>query len=62
VFRVIDGHRTGAVFDLNSIRAGREPDPELIGGDVVVVGFSSVKGAFRDFLTAAPLLSVFRPF
>ena len=30
--------------------------------DLVVVGFSAVKGAFRDFLTSAPLLSVFRPF
>jgi hypothetical protein len=29
---------------------------------VVVVGFSKVKGAFRDFLKAAPLLYVFNYF
>lgn len=59
VFRMVDGQRMGAVFDLNQIREGRAPDPELRGGDVVVVGFSAVKGAFRDFLTAAPLLNIF---
>lgn len=59
VFRMVEGQRMGAVFDLNDIRQGRAPDPELRGGDVVVVGFSAVKGAFRDFLTAAPLLNIF---
>ncbi|MGN6279406.1 MAG: polysaccharide biosynthesis/export family protein [Sphingomonas sp.] len=62
VFRVVDGRRMGAVFDVNKIRAGEMPDPELLGGDVVVVGFSGLKGAFRDFLKSAPLLYVFRYF
>lgn len=62
IFRTINGQRTGAVFNLADIRAGRAPDPELRGGDVVVVGFSFVKGAFRDFLTTAPFFSVFRNF
>lgn len=62
VFRVVDGQRTGAVFDLRRVRAGLDPDPRILGGDTVVVGFSQVKGTFRDFLSAAPLLSIFRPF
>jgi polysaccharide export outer membrane protein len=62
VFRLVNGQRMGAVFDLRKIRDGRSPDPQLLGGDVVVVGFSAVKGAFRDFLTMAPLLSVFRTY
>jgi polysaccharide export outer membrane protein len=62
VFRVINGRRTGAVFDLSAIRSGRAPDPELLGGDVVVVGFDALKGAFRDFLTTAPIVSAFRAF
>jgi polysaccharide biosynthesis/export protein len=62
VFRNVNGQRMGAVFDLRKIRDGEAPDPELLGGDVVVVGFSAVKGAFRDFLTTAPLLAVFRTF
>jgi polysaccharide biosynthesis/export protein len=60
VFRTVDGKRTGAVFDLSKIRNGQSPDPELLGGDVVVVGFSAVKGAFRDFLSAAPIFNAFR--
>lgn len=56
VFRNVNGQRMGAVFDVNKIRAGEMPDPELLGGDVVVVGFSGIKGAFRDFLKSAPLL------
>ena len=62
IFRTVNGQRLGAVFDVRKIRVGAAPDPELRGGDVVVVGFSAVKGAFRDFLTTAPFFSVFRPF
>ena len=62
VFREIGGQRYGAVFDLNDVRQGRADDPQLRGGDVVVVGFSQLKGAFRDFLTTAPFFNVFRPF
>lgn len=62
VFRTINGQRSGAVFDLGLIRTGRAPDPQILQGDVVVVGFSQVKGAFRDFLTAAPLLNIFTAF
>ncbi|MBB3912718.1 polysaccharide biosynthesis/export family protein [Sphingomonas desiccabilis] len=62
VFRTVDGQRMGAVFNLADIRAGRAPDPELLGGDIVVVGFSAVKGAFRDFLGAGALFNAFRAF
>lgn len=62
VFRVVNGQRMGAVFNLVHIRTGRAPDPVILGGDLVVVGFSQIKGAFRDFLTAAPMLAAFRPF
>ena len=62
VFRTVGGKRMGAVFNLSDIRTGVAPDPQILGGDVVVVGFSSVKGAFRDFLQAAPLLNLFTLF
>src|SRR3546814_10951972 len=48
IFRNIDGRRAGAVFDVKAIRERRTPDPEILGGDVIVVGFDAVKGAFRD--------------
>lgn len=62
VFRTVNGHRVGAIFDLRDIRTGKAPDPQIMGGDTVVVGFSAIKGAFRDILTMAPLFNVFTQF
>lgn len=56
VFRTSNGVRMAARFDLAKIRAGREPDPQILGGDVVVVGFSQAKSAYRDMIQALPLL------
>lgn len=62
VFRSVNGRRMAARFDLNKIRAGREPDPLVVAGDVVVVGYSALRGVYRDVLQAAPLLNVFSQF
>jgi len=62
VFRTINGQRMGAVFDLQQIRIGAAPDPQILDGDTIVVGYSAVKGAFRDFLAASPLLNLFTVF
>ena len=59
VFRTINGQRMAARFDLRDIRAGLAPDPQILGGDAVVIGFSSMKGAWRDFLKAAPVFNAF---
>jgi polysaccharide export outer membrane protein len=62
VFRVVNGERTGARFDLRRIRNGIDPDPEILGGDRIVVGFSALRGAWRDFLSAVPVVNVFSRF
>jgi polysaccharide export outer membrane protein len=62
IFRNIDGRRAGAVFDVSAIREGRVPDPQVLGGDVIVVGFDQVKGVFRDLFKTAPFFYVFRYF
>lgn len=62
VFREIEGERYGAVFNLKHIREGRSPDPEILGGDRIVVGYSAVRGAYQDFLRAAPILNLFTRF
>lgn len=62
VFRTVNGHRLGARFDLREIRAGQAADPQVVDGDVIVVGFSALKGVYRDILQAAPLLNVFTQF
>ncbi|MEL7691464.1 polysaccharide biosynthesis/export family protein [Citromicrobium bathyomarinum] len=60
VLRTVNGQPMGAVFDLQAIREGKAPDPEILGGDRIVVGFDLLKGAYRDLLQAAPLFNVFR--
>ena len=62
ILRTIDGKPMGAVFDLGMIRRGELPDPQLEGGDTVVVGFSALKAAWRDILTTTPLIAVFRAY
>lgn len=59
VFRQLNGRRMGARFDLKMIRRGEAPDPQIIPGDVVVVGRSAIKGTWHEILQATPLLSVF---
>lgn len=62
VFRTINGQRNAAVFDLKAIRAGKAPDPVILGNDVIVVEGSAVKGAIREVLGALPGLAIFRPY
>ena len=59
VFRMVKGERVGGLFDVGKINRGLAPDPEILGNDTIVVGLSNVKSAWRDVLTAAPLLSAF---
>jgi polysaccharide biosynthesis/export protein len=61
VFRMIDGQRQGAAFDLTAIRRGQAKDPQVFPGDIVVVDGSSVKAAERQLFQAWPILSIFRP-
>jgi polysaccharide export outer membrane protein len=62
IFRQIGGKKMGAVFDLRSIRAGKDEDPLLYGDDVVVVEESGSKTALRRFIESMPVLSVFTLF
>lgn len=59
VLREIDGRHMAARFDMDEIRMGRVPDPQIISGDKIVVGYSAIKGALHDILQAAPLLNLF---
>lgn len=49
VFRIVDGKRTAARYNLPAIRDGQAEDPILSGGDVVVVGESAVRNAWTNF-------------
>lgn len=62
VFRTVNGTRMGARFNLSEIRRGNAPDPQVLAGDRIVVGHSDLKGAWREFLQAAPLFNLFYVF
>jgi len=63
VIRRVDGQRVAGVFDLNRIRSSVDPDPEIIAGDQVIVGSSTLRSVYRDMIASAGLLAlVFRPF
>lgn len=59
VFREIEGRPAAARFNIKEIRMGRQPNPEILGNDTVVVGFSNIKGVYRDIVGSAALLSSF---
>ncbi len=59
VFRMIEGKKMAAVFDIAAIRAGNAEDPRVYGDDIIVVEQSGSKTALRRFIETVPMLSFF---
>jgi polysaccharide export outer membrane protein len=57
IFRTNDDGVYAAQFDLREIRRGKQPNPEIMGRDIVVVGNSFAKALFRDVLQLSPVLA-----
>ena len=55
IFRTVDGQRSAARFDADSIKNGKVDDPEMLPGDVVVVDTSATKVALSNVLRVLPL-------
>ena len=62
VFRTVNGQKMAAMFDVKDIRAGRYPDPQIYGNDIVIVGESAVQKFLRDASIGFPVLGRFIPF
>lgn len=60
VFRNINGQRQGALFNVDAIRKGAAPDPQLYPNDVVIVGRSQAKEMWQNILSVNPLFGIFR--
>ena len=60
VFRIVDGKKLAAVFDIDAIGRGAAEDPQIYGGDIVVVAQSGSKGMLRTFIQTSPMLYIFR--
>jgi len=59
VFRVVNGQRMAAVFDITQIRSGEAPDPEIFGDDIIVVDKSKVKSMYRAIIESLPIVNMF---
>lgn len=57
VVRQVQGERQAAMFDLGAIRKGAAPDPEILPGDLVIVGLSRAKAILGGTLLAAPAVA-----
>jgi polysaccharide export outer membrane protein len=55
VFRTVDGQRSAARFDAESVKNGKVEDPEVLPGDVIVVDTSATKVALSNVLRVLPL-------
>ncbi|MEO7786411.1 MAG: polysaccharide biosynthesis/export family protein [Sphingomicrobium sp.] len=61
IFRTVKDHKMAALFDLKDIRAGRYPDPQIYGSDIVIVGENATRRFLKDFSTSFPSLGSFIP-
>jgi polysaccharide biosynthesis/export protein len=57
IFRTVKGQDYAALYNLEAIRRGNYPDPEVFANDVVVVGDSKARRMFKDVLSVVPLLT-----
>lgn len=59
VFRMIEGRKMAAVFDIEAIRRGQMEDPRVFRGDIITVDQSGPKTALRRFIESVPALAIF---
>ena len=57
VFRRVGNQELVGLYNLNAIRNGLYPDPEIFAHDTVVVDENRARRIFRDLLQVAPLLT-----
>lgn len=55
IFRDNNGKRSGAKFNIEAIRNGSQPDPQLLQGDTIVVSNSALAMTYQQFLKVLPL-------
>jgi len=59
IFRVVDGKKMGARFDIKAIRSGAAADPQVYGDDIIVIDQSGSKTAFRRIMESLPIFNMF---
>lgn len=56
VFRQVNNQKMAALYNVAAIRRGIYADPEIYANDIVVVGDSPARRAFRDLIQVSPAL------
>lgn len=56
VFRNVGSKQYVGIYNLEGIRRGNYPDPEIFPNDIVIVGDSPQRRAFKDILQTIPAL------
>ena len=56
IFRTVDDRRLAGMVNLKEVRQGAATDPQIYAGDVIVVPVSGGRRAFKDLISAMPLL------
>jgi len=59
VFRTVGNKRMGARFDISKIRSGKQSDPMLQAGDIVMVDESAARTTLRDIKEVLPVSGLF---
>ena len=59
IFRVVEGKKMGARFDVKAIRSGTAADPLVYGDDIIVIDQSGSKTAFRRIMESLPIFNMF---
>ncbi|HHW4681347.1 MAG TPA: polysaccharide biosynthesis/export family protein [Xylella taiwanensis] len=62
VFRTVKGQKMLARFDLTRIERGKDPDPEIYAGDLVVVYRSDMRLFLRTLVEITPFVMVWRAY
>lgn len=59
IFRVINGEKQAAVFDLKAIRNHKMEDPAVYGNDIIVMDGSEAQQTYREVIRSIPLIGLF---
>jgi polysaccharide export outer membrane protein len=62
VFRIVGGERQFARFDLQRIQEGELDDPDIYGGDIIVVDRSGLRTTLRTLVELTPFVAVWRAY
>ena len=56
IYRLVDGRRVSAIYNVDDVRGGKVADPRIYAGDVIVVALSNKRRLIRDYAPALPLV------